>query len=179
MQISMQKQKPSCLSLIAAVARDGGIGYQNQLLVHLPADLQHFKTNTWGCPVIMGHHTWQSLPPRFRPLPERRNIVLSRQISLPLSGAETATSLEQALAMVSDAPRAFVIGGAQIYAQALPWADELILTEIDRTFPADAWFPTWDRARFQEVARTEHSTHGPDTLRYAFVTYQRIPHEHD
>lgn len=170
--------KPACLCLIAAVARDGAIGFQNQLLVHLPADLQHFKNCTMGCPVIMGHHTWLSLPPRFRPLPGRRNIVLSRQSGLQIEGAQTAHSLEQALDITRDAPRVFVIGGAQIYAQALPFADELILTEIDRTYPADAWFPAWNRADFQEISRVAHCTPEPDRLAYAFVTYQRLSHEH-
>lgn len=172
------------LILIAAVARNGGIGRDNQLLVHLPEDLKHFRRVTQGCPVIMGRRTWDSLPPAFRPLPGRRNIVLSRHCA-GCPGAEVAGSIHEALEWVKDSPRAFVIGGAEIYRQALPHADELILTEIDADLPADTFFPDWPRDRFVEVSRVPPevasgasapqgpSPGGAPMPPYAFVTYSR------
>jgi dihydrofolate reductase len=156
------------LSLIAVVARHGAIGKNNALLCHLPEDLKHFKRTTLVCPVIMGRKTWESLG---RPLPGRRNIVITRNADWHAAGAERANSLAAALALVRDEPKAFVIGGAQIYALALPMADELVLTEIDADFDADTFFPPWDRAAFVETASESHlSAQG---LPFRFVTYQR------
>ena len=111
---------PMTLSLIAAVARNGALGKDNALLWHLPEDLKFFRRMTQGCPVVMGRKTWDSLPAKFRPLPGRRNVVLTRQAGLQLEGAETAASLDEALERLSGAAKVFVIGGAQLYAQALP-----------------------------------------------------------
>lgn len=159
------------LHLIAAVARDGGIGHANELLVRLPADLQRFKRLTLGQPVIMGRRTWESLPGAVRPLPGRHNIVVSRQAGYRADGATVAHSLSQALDACRDRPAAFVIGGAQLYAEALPLADQLDLTELDATFPADAWFPDWDRRAWAETAReTQAGPHGWD---FHWVTYRR------
>jgi len=155
--------------LIAAVARDGGIGRGNRLLVPLPEDLAHFKRTTLGHPVVMGRRTWESVG---RPLPGRRNIVVTRDARYVAAGAETAPSLEAALARLDDAPTIFVIGGASLYAQALPIADELVLTEIDAEFDADTHFPRWNRAEFRQTAREPRQ--GPDGLRYDFVRYERI-----
>ena len=155
--------------LIAAVARDGGIGRANRLLVHLPEDLAHFKRATLGHPVVMGRRTWESVG---RPLPGRRNIVVTRNAHYAAAGAETALSLDAALARLADAPKVFVIGGAALYAEALPLADELILTEIDAAFEADTHFPRWNRAEFRQTAREPRQ--GPDGLRYDFVHYERI-----
>ena len=119
------------LSLIAGVARNGAIGRNNGLLWRLPEDMARFKALTLGHPVIMGRKTWDSLPAKFRPLPGRRNLVLSRDSGLQLEGAEVFGSLSDALAACVDAPQVFVIGGAQIYAEALTMADRLELTEID------------------------------------------------
>ncbi len=158
--------------LIAAVARNGGIGLGGRLLVHLPDDLQHFKRVTLGSPVVMGRKTWDSLG---RPLPGRRNIVVTRNRGWHAVGAETAASLDAALALVTDAEKAFVIGGAELYAAALPLADELLLTEIDAEFPADTWFPDWDRRDFTEASRT--TGHGAGNIDYNFVSYVRnAPH---
>ena len=156
------------LSLIAAVARNRAIGKDNQLLVRLPDDLPRFKRITMGAPLIMGRKTWDSIG---RPLPGRRSIVITRNPHWRAVGAETANSLEAALALVGSAPKAFVIGGAEIYSLALPYADELLLTEIDADFDADAFFPPWDRAQFQETARQDLSS--PEGLRYSFVMYAR------
>lgn len=156
------------LSLIAAVARNGAIGRDNTLLWHLPADLQHFKRSTLGCPVIMGRKTFDSIG---RPLPGRRNVVVTRNTTWQHAGVDTAASLEAALRLSADAPRVFVIGGGEIYAQALPLADELVLTEIDADFDADTHFPPWPRDEFIETSRETHrSAAGWD---FHFVTYQR------
>jgi dihydrofolate reductase len=161
------------LSLIASVARNGGIGKGNELLWRESADLQFFRATTMGCPVIMGRRTWESLPARFRPLPGRRNIVVTRNRAWHAAGADAAESLDAALALAQPAPKAFVIGGAQLFALALPRADELVLTEIDADLDADTFFPAWDRAAFVQTSREEHvSAQG---LPYRFATYRRKP----
>ena len=161
------------LCLIAAVARNGVIGRDNGLVWHDPLDAKHFRTTTMGCPVIMGRKTWDSLPAKFRPLPGRRNLVVTRQPhwveSDAARGAEVVFSLEAALASVvqTGAPqRVFVMGGGELYAQALPHADVLELTEIDADLDGDVRFPEWSRDAFEEVARTPHPG-------FAFVTYRR------
>ncbi len=166
--------KPTVLSLIAAVARDGAIGRDNDLLWHDPRDQKHFRTTTVGCPVIMGRRTWDSLPERFRPLPGRRNIVVTRNATWQAPGAEVAHSLADALARVADVPKAFVMGGGQLYAEALPLADELVLTEVDAHFDgADTFFPAWDRADFNLTHRVEHPAQQAGDIGFAMVTYQR------
>lgn len=157
------------VSLVAAVARDGGIGRAGDLLVRLPGDLPRLKQMTMGAPVVMGRKTWDSIG---RPLPGRRNIVVTRDPAWRAAGAEAVPSLDAALDLVADAPRAFVIGGAALYALALPIADALELTEIDATFAADTFFPPWDRADFTETRREAHES--ADRIRYAFTTYTRI-----
>jgi dihydrofolate reductase len=159
------------VTLIAAVARGGAIGRDGGLLVHLREDLQHFKRTTLGAPVIMGRRTWESLPPRSRPLPGRRNLVLSRDPAWRAEGAEPVGSLADALDRLRGEPRAFVIGGAQVYAEALPLAQALVLTEIDAAFEADSHFPAFGSAEFQEVARERHTSESG--LRFDFVTYHR------
>ena len=159
------------LILIAAVARNGAIGKGNGLLFQDPADQRHFRQATMGCPVVMGRKTWDSLPPRFRPLPGRRNVVVSRNPTLGLAGAEAATSLDAALAQLQGAPRVFVIGGAELYALALPRADTLMLTEIDADLDGDSFFPYWERKDFDEASRSAAST--PGSLPFDFVTYRR------
>jgi dihydrofolate reductase len=159
------------LVLVAAVARDGAIGRGNALLWQEPADQKHFRAVTMGAPVVMGRRTWDSLPARFRPLPGRRNIVVTRNAGWRADGAEAAASLDAALALAADAERVSVIGGGELYALALPRADELVLTEIDADFPdADTHFPRY-RDAFVETARDTHTT--ADGVRYAFVSYRR------
>lgn len=160
------------LIVIAAVARNGAIGRGGVMPWHLPADLKHFRAVTQGHPVVMGRKTWDSLPPRFRPLPGRRNIVVTRNASWSEPGAEAAPSLDAALARLDGEPKVFVIGGAELYAQALPRADTLELTEIDATVPdADTFFPAWDREAFVEVARQADT--GDARWPLAWVTYRR------
>ena len=161
--------KPT-LTLIAAVARNGVIGIDNRLPWHLPADLKHFKALTMGHPVIMGRKTWESLPPRFRPLPGRHNIVVTRDAGYQATGVTVATSLPAALSQAQGG-EAFVIGGAKLYAAALPLADRRQLTEIDSPFEGDTYVPNIDHRHWRETARETH--HDEAGLRYAFVTYQR------
>jgi dihydrofolate reductase len=163
------------LSLIAAVARNGAIGKDNALLWRLPEDLQFFKRTTLGCPVIMGRKTYDSIG---RPLPGRHNIVVTRNPQWQASGVDAVTSLAAALALVADAPKVFVIGGAQLYAQALPLAGELVLTEVDADYEADTFFPEWNKAAFTEVSREAHFADAPQGpkgqgMGYAFVVYRR------
>lgn len=164
------------LVLIAAVARDGSIGHGNQLLWHLPEDARWFRQQTTGCPVIMGRKTWDSLPERFRPLPGRANIVVTRQRGWSAAGAITAHGLDEALAAAGAALRVFVIGGADLYAAALPRADELLLTEIDADFDGDTRFPDWNRSEFTETQRETHRAAPPNDFGFAFVRYRRRSH---
>lgn len=160
------------LSLIAAVARGNAIGRRNELLWRESADQRHFRAVTMSSPVIMGRRTWDSLPARFRPLPGRPNIVVTRDAAWHAEGATRAASLDDALAQAGDATKVFVIGGAQLYALALPRADELVLTEIDADFAdADTFFPAWDRSAFDQTSREDHVS--ADGISYRFTTYRR------
>jgi dihydrofolate reductase len=158
------------LVLVAALDRQRAIGRDGGLLWHEREDLAHLRRTTMGCPVVMGRKTWDSLPERFRPLPGRRNIVVTRNAAWQAAGAERAGSLDAALALAADAPRTCVIGGGELYALALPRADTLVLTEIDVAFDdADTFFPAFQG--FAEVAREPRTA--ADGTRFAFVTYQR------
>ncbi len=158
------------IALIYARAANGVIGHEGTMPWHLPEDLAHFRQLTQGQPVIMGRKTWDSLPPRFRPLPGRRNIVLTRQIQWQSAGAERADGLSQALALCADSPQVWVIGGAQIYAQAEPLASRAEVTEIEQPFEGDAYAPTLGPG-WQEVAR--ESAVSSNGLRYSFVSLAR------
>ena len=161
------------LTLIAAVARNGAIGLGNELLWSEPEDQKHFRRVTLGSAVIMGRKTWDSLPARFRPLPGRHNVVVTRNRAWGAEGAHAVGSLTDALDLLAatGAPRAFVIGGAEIYALALPLADALMLTEIDADLHGDTFFPAWDRAHFTAVSSTSHTS--ANGVAYRFVTYQK------
>jgi dihydrofolate reductase len=161
----------SLVTLVAAVAKDGAIGRDNALLWHLPEDMARFKALTSGKPVVMGRKTWDSLPPRFRPLPGRRNLVVSRSVS-ELPGAEVFASLDEALAACAGEAEVCVIGGSDIYALALPRADRLALTEVDLAFPdADRHFPAWPREQFTEAHRETRV--GANGVAFDFVDYLR------
>jgi dihydrofolate reductase len=160
------------INLILARAANGVIGRNGTMPWHLPEDLAHFKQQTAGAPVIMGRKTWDSLPPRFRPLPGRRNIVVSRQPDWHAEGAQRTSSLREALSLCEQAgsPEAWVIGGAQIYAEAEPLAKRAIVTEIARDYEGDAWAPRLG-AGWRETARESHvSTNG---LPFSFITLER------
>jgi dihydrofolate reductase len=152
--------------IIAAVAKNRVIGKDNRLLWHLPEDMAHFRALTAGHTVIMGRKTWESLPERFRPLPGRRNIVITRQAAYAAPGAELAGSLEKALELASTATVAFVIGGEQIYRQAMAVADRLEITEVALEPEGDAWFPQVAAVDWEEVARTAGTG-------FTFVTFVR------
>ncbi|MBP8897558.1 MAG: dihydrofolate reductase [Sulfuritalea sp.] len=158
------------LTVIAAVARNGVIGKDNRLPWHLPADLKHFKALTTGHTVIMGRKTWESLPERFRPLPGRQNIVVTRNAGYRAEGAAVVASLPAAVA-AAQGDEAFIIGGAELYAAALPLGDRLQLTEIDAAFEGDTHFPAIDARTWRETARETHQDGAG--FAYAFVTYER------
>lgn len=160
------------IGLIWAQARGGVIGRGGVMPWHLPEDLAHFKRVTLNHPVIMGRKTWDSIPPRFRPLPGRRNIVVTRQGDLNQIGLEPASSLREALQLCENAEQVWIIGGAQIYAQALPLANELVVTEIDADFDGDAFAPAIG-PDWHEVAREPMASR--TGLRGAFVTWRRPP----
>jgi dihydrofolate reductase len=153
------------------VSRGGVIGRAGSIPWRLPEDVAHFKELTTGHAVVMGRKTWDSIPERFRPLPGRRNMVVTRNPEWQAEGAQRASSLEEALELLVDEAHVFVVGGAEIYAAALPFADELVLTEIDLEAEGDTHFPAWDPAEFGERSREEHVAE--DGTRFAIVTYGR------
>ncbi len=157
--------------IIAAVARNRVIGKDNRLLWNIPEDMAHFKALTAGHTVVMGRKTWESLPPRFRPLPGRRNIVITRQPDYASPGAEVADSLESALKLASTATVVFIIGGEQIYRQAMTVADRLEITEVDLDPEGDAWFPEIAAVDWRETARTDPPARSG--TEFSFVTYRR------
>ena len=156
------------LHLIFARAANGVIGLNNTLPWHLPEDLAHFKRTTLGCPVIMGRKTWDSLPPKFRPLPGRLNIVVTRQPDWQAPGALTAHSLRQACDLCPPDSDAWVIGGAEIYAQALPLASTAVVTDIEATYSGDAFAPQFG-PEWLETARDPHLS--ATGLSFSFISY--------
>lgn len=162
------------LTLIAAVAGNGVIGKNNALPWHLPEDLKHFKAVTYGHPIVMGRKTWESLG---RPLPGRQNIVVTRNLAYVAAGATVVGSIADGLNAANAAgsggncEEVFLIGGAELYAQALPLADCLCLTEIALAPDGDAHFPAVDRSLWRETSRETHV--GANGVEYAFVRYER------
>ena len=161
------------VALVAAVARGGVIGRDSGIPWRLPEDMRRFRTLTMGHPVVMGRRTWESLPDPFRPLPGRGNVVVTRNPDWSAQGADRAGSIEEALRLLEGEATVFVIGGGEIYAAALPSADELLLTEIDAEIEGDTYFPDWDPDDFEEVARERHVS--SEGVGYSFVTYERRP----
>jgi dihydrofolate reductase len=155
--------------LVAAVASNGIIGAKGQLPWHLPEDLQHFKKTTLGHPVIMGRRTWESLK---GPLPGRDNIVVTRSPGYEAPGAAIASSLEAALALCAGEPKAFVIGGNQLFAESMPLAAGLVMTEIHRDYTGDTRFPEYDRSQWRETQRESRAA-AADGMRFDFVLYER------
>jgi dihydrofolate reductase len=161
------------ITIIAAVDEKMALGYRNELLFHLSADLKRFKALTTGHTIIMGRHTFESFPKGA--LPNRRNIVLTTRADVAFTGAEAFASLDEALCHCDDEEKVFIIGGASVYKQAIDRADELYLTEIHATAPqADAYFPMVDKAVWQEKKRESHPADEKHVCAYDFVDYERI-----
>lgn len=159
------------LALIAAIAKNNAIGFENRLIYWLPNDLKRFKELTTGHTIIMGSNTFRSLPKGA--LPNRRNIVLSRKES-EFPSCETFSSLEEALANCNDSELVYIIGGEMLYKTALPHADILCLTEIDDTPEnADAFFPEFARNEWEVIEQEEHTADEKHAYNYRFVTYLR------
>jgi dihydrofolate reductase len=161
------------LSLIAAVAENGAIGKDNRLLWHLPADLQHFKRLTTGHVVVMGRKTFESIG---KPLPNRTNVVVTRQPGFEADGCEVVHSLDDALrqsAIQNPQSAIFVIGGAELYAQALPLAEKLYLTEVKASPHGDAFFPTINLTDWDEVNRQPHPADERHAHAFEFVELER------
>jgi len=159
------------LTIIVAADLDNGIGIDNTLPWRLPEDLAHFKRLTTGHPIIMGRKTFDSIG---RPLPNRRNIVVTRNAEWRHDGVEPVMSLDDARTLVVGDAQAFIIGGAQIYRQALAFADQVVLTRVGGSFECDAHFPSLPESEWQETAREDHVS--ADGLAYAFITLHRKQH---
>jgi len=160
----------SRLTLIVARARNGVIGKDNGMPWKIPGEQAYFKRVTMGHPIVMGRKTWESIG---RPLPGRRNIVVTRDRDYKAMGAECAGSLDDALALAGDAPEVFVIGGAQLYAAALPRADRLLITEIDQDFDGDTTFPAPEPSQWRETARDRHASTPERPFCVDYVEYTR------
>jgi dihydrofolate reductase len=159
------------ISLIVAMAHHHVIGKDNAMPWHLPADLKHFKAITSGHPVIMGRKTFESIG---KALPNRRNIVISRQTDYMAADAEVVNSLEAALNLVKDQEEIFVIGGAQIFKEALPLSQKMYITYIDMNLEGDTFFPQWDHAQWRETSRQFFDPTPAFPHTYAFVDYERV-----
>jgi dihydrofolate reductase len=165
------------ISLVAAMAENRVIGADNRLPWDLPADLKRFRSLTSGHPIVMGRKTFESIG---RVLPNRTNIVVTRNPGYRVLGAQVVASLDAAFEVARGAPGAkgpegecFVIGGAEIYVLALPLADRLYITEVHRAFAGDAYFPEWPAHRFREAERERHED--PSGTAFSFVRLERQP----
>ena len=156
------------LSVIVAMARNRVIGIDNTLPWRLPEDLKHFKALTMGHHIVMGRKTYESIG---RPLPGRTTVIVSRDPAYRVEGCLTAPSIDAAIAACAGDAEIFFVGGAEMYAQVLPRADRLYLTEIQADFEGDAWFPAFDRDAWTETARDKRVS--PEGLGYDFVSYRR------
>lgn len=159
------------LSIIVAIAQNLAIGRNNDLLWHLPADLKHFKQLTTGRTVVMGERTFLSLP--HRPLPNRRNIVITDKADLQFDGCEMAHSIDEAARLCRPDEESFVIGGGSIYRQFMSLADTLHITWVYKNFEADTFFPAIDENVWEAVEQSERQRDEASGLEFAFVTYKR------
>lgn len=163
------------ISLIAAVAQNRVIGKNNDLPWHLPDDMKYFMQTTKGHYIIMGRKNYQSLPPKFRPLPDRTNLLITRQKNFDAPGCTIINSIEQGieLARQNNEQELFVIGGAEIYALGLPYAHRLYLTEIDGSPEGDVQFPIFDKNEWKETSRRHHSTDEKHKYAFDYVVYEK------
>ena len=157
------------VSAIAAIAQNYAIGKNNQLLWHLPNDLKHFKQITSGHTVIMGRKTYQSVG---RPLPNRRNIVITRQ-QTAIMGCEVVSSIKEALALCVAEQEVFIVGGAEIYKLAMPVTDRIYLTIVHQDFEADTWFPQINDNEWVKTQLEDHPADEKNTISYSFITLNR------
>lgn len=159
------------ISIIVAVSEDYGIGKNNDLLYHLPADLKRFRNLTMGQCIIMGKRTWESLPKR--PLPGRENIVLTDIPGEEIAGSITAYSIEDALSKCPKGKEIFIIGGGSIYRQFMPLADRLFITHVHEKVPADTWFPEIKSDNWDIVEKEEHPEAEGESPAYTYIIYRR------
>lgn len=158
--------------MIAAMAKNRVIGLENDMPWHLPDDLKFFKANTTGKPVIMGRKTFDSIG--SRPLPNRPNIVISRNAELSIPGVQVFQSIEAALATLQEVEEVIIMGGGQLYQQMLPLADKLYLTLIDADLKGDTLFPDWTTFEWNEIERVFHAQDERHAYAFEFITLQRL-----
>jgi len=158
------------ISIVVAISENNAIGKDNQLLWHLPADLRHFKNITTGHTIIMGRKTYDSIG---KPLPNRRNIIITRQKGLNIEGVEVTNSLDEALALCEKENEVFIIGGAEIYKQAVAVSHRIYLTRVHQEFEADAFFPELDNETWKEVEKVDHLPDEKNKFAYTFSTLER------
>jgi dihydrofolate reductase len=159
------------LSIVVAISVNNAIGKDNQLLWHLPADLKHFKEITSGNTIIMGRKTYDSIG---RPLPNRRNIVITRKADLSIPNVEVVHSLEEAISLCKAENEAFVIGGAEIYRQALQFTNRIYLTTVHQDYDADTFFPELKENEWKEVEKIDHEADEKNKVAYTFSTLERL-----
>lgn len=161
----------STISVIVALGENNEIGKDNQLLWHISDDLKRFKKITSGHAVVMGRNTFLSLP--VRPLPNRRNIILTDTPEERFEGCETVSSVEEAMYMIAEEEEAFIIGGGSIYKQFMKHADKLYLTRVHASFDADTYFPSINYDEWNEVEREKHTPEADDAYNFSFITLER------
>lgn len=159
------------ISIVVAMSENRAIGKENKLLWHLPADLQHFKKITLGKPIVMGRKTYQSIG---RPLPGRRNIIITHDTQFKAEGCEVVHSIESALACVKDQTEICVIGGAELYRQLLSRVNRIYLTVVHHAFEADAFFPELNSTEWEEVSRVDCEPDEKNAYSYSFIELKKI-----
>lgn len=159
--------------IIAAIAENNALGKDNDLIWHLPADLQRFKKVTTGYPIIMGRNTFESIG---KPLPNRKTVIVTRNKEYSQQGCLIANSLEEAIQLVSDAEKIFIIGGAQIYKEAIEkkLADQLDITLVHNTFDADVFFPEINTEKWMEISKEKFERDTKNKFDYSFITYKKV-----
>ncbi len=159
------------LTIIVAISENNAIGKNNQLLWHLPADLKHFKEITTGHTIIMGRKTYDSIG---KPLPNRRSIVITRSTDLVIDGVEVVNSLNEAIELCKPDEQAFIIGGAEIYNQAMPYVTAIHLTKVHQQYEADAFFPEINPTVWKEINSVTYPVDEKNNVAYTFSTLERL-----